>query len=345
MISICYAVMHFLVDFICAWAMFSNIRLGADAYYQLLVYNFCAFALQMPLGTCLDLVRQRTKGKLCLYAPLIWTGLGVSLTVAGAFSTAWILGTGNALFHVGGGLDVICSDFSENRKGKDLGIFVAPGAIGLYLGTVLGTAKVSSAVIWLAAGILCTMLTMLSVRRYSTGNIPSPAAKKPCRNLYLLVTGCFIVVILRSLTGFQLNFTWKSVPVLVWVNVFAVAGGKMAGGFLAAVLGMKKAACGSLLLSCVSFALGETPFFGIAGIFLFNMTMPITLYLLAEHMPETPGFAFGLLTFALFLGFLPVYANFALPVSPGTAGILGSALSLALLLLCGKVVEHDRILF
>jgi len=343
MIPLLYAVMHFFVDFICAWAMFSAFRLGSDAYFQLLVYNFCAFALQMPLGTCLDLVRCRIKGRIRAYASLIWTGMGVLLTVIGSFTSAWILGTGNALFHVGGGLDVIDEDFSGNRKGKDLGIFVAPGAIGLYLGTVLGTANISFDVVFWAAGILCILFILLFTKKWRADSISSPVAKQSGKHNYLLVMGCLIVVILRSLTGFQLNFTWKAAPILAWVSVFAVAGGKVAGGFLAASLGMKKAIVCSLLLSCGCFLLGEIPFFGIAGIFLFNMTMPVTLYLLAEHIQEAPGFAFGLLTFGLFLGFLPVYANLALPLSPGIVGILGSGVSLVLLLLCWKVVEYDSV--
>ena len=35
------------------------------------------------------------------------------------------------------------------------------------------------------------------------------------------------------------------------------------------------------------------------------MTMPITLWAVARVMPGAKGFTFGLLTFALFLGFLP----------------------------------------
>ena len=39
--------------------------------------------------------------------------------------------------------------------------------------------------------------------------------------------------------------------------------------------------------------------------FLFNMTMPVTLHRAAMLLPGHRGFAFGLLTFGLFLGFLP----------------------------------------
>lgn len=37
------------------------------------------------------------------------------------------------------------------------------------------------------------------------------------------------------------------------------------------------------------------------------MTMPVTLWAVARILPGAKGFSFGLLTFALFLGFCPSY--------------------------------------
>lgn len=60
------------------------------------------------------------------------------------------------------------------------------------------------------------------------------------------------------------------------------------------------------------------------------MTMPLTLYLMWKEMREQPGLAFGTLTFALFLGFLPVYFQTVPPMDPRLTGSLGSLLSLLL---------------
>ena len=133
-----YAVMHFFVDYICAWAMYFRMRTGSFAYGDFLIYNFCAFALQMPLGTLLDLARSRAEGRIRAFLPLLWSGAGVLLTGLGAMIHPALLGIGNALFHVGGGLDVIVEDFQKGRNGKNLGMFVAPGAVGLYLGSMKG---------------------------------------------------------------------------------------------------------------------------------------------------------------------------------------------------------------
>ena len=45
---------------------------------------------------------------------------------------------------------------------------------------------------------------------------------------------------------------------------------------------------------------------GILAVLLFNMTMPITLTSLANIFNNNKGLAFGLLTFALFFGAVPV---------------------------------------
>ena len=91
------------------------------------------------------------------------------------------------------------------------------------------------------------------------------------------------------------------------------------------------------------YLLSEAAIFGLTAVFLFNMTMPLTLYLLADKFPNQPGFAFGLLTFGLFLGFLPVYWQTDLVLAPQTLGAVGSAISCVLLIAAGKVAEYDKI--
>ena len=45
----------------------------------------------------------------------------------------------------------------------------------------------------------------------------------------------------------------------------------------------------------------------VIGIILFNMTMPITLGIVAQRLPKNPGLAFGLTTAALLLGAVPSF--------------------------------------
>ena len=330
-----WSALHFLVDMVCAWAMYAFFCEGN--YESFLIYNFCAFALQLPLGVLLDLYRQKHPE-----LPTLCAAVGVAITVTGAFLHPAILGTGNALFHTGAGVDVIAEDFSLNRQGKYLGIFVAPGAIGLYAGMLLGK-KLDHPLIGLTAGIC--MLLLLFFRFRLRPAYEDPARTEPERrgNLFLIGLCCFAVVIIRSLVGLSVSFPWKSVPLLGTLAVFGAAAGKCCGGFLAARFGLCRTATITLLLASVCYLLSEAAIFGLAAIFLFNMTMPLTLYLLADKFPNQPGFAFGLLTFGLFLGFLPVYWQTDLVLAPQTLGAVGSAISCVLLIAAGKVAEYDKI--
>ena len=72
-------------------------------------------------------------------------------------------------------------------------------------------------------------------------------------------------------------------------------------------LGPRRASAGSLGLAAVCYLACALPGPGLLAVFLFNMTMPVTLWAAARTLPGAKGFTFGLLTFALFLGFLPSF--------------------------------------
>ena len=344
MLTVTYGAMHFLVDFICAWAMFGSFLGGERGYFYILIYNFCAFALQMPAGTVLDLLRSRDDGSRRKWLAPGCAVLGAVLTVLGALTHPAVLGLGNALFHTGGGVDVTRRDFACRRGGRDLGVFVAPGAVGLYLGTLLGKKESGLLILLAAAGILAAGAGLLIVLKRRTAEQPLTFSGKTEKSkLPVLILCCFAVVILRSWTGFEAGFDWKKDALPGFFAVLAVAGGKAAGGFLAARFGTGKTVAVTLLLAAVCFLFGQQPVFGLAALLLFNMSMPSTLYLLGKHMPDMLGFSFGLLTFGLFLGFLPVYGELKLPIGPQLACAAGSVLSAALMLLGWKAVDRDRI--
>ena len=49
-----YALVHMAVDLSCAFLVFAYVSGGERWYLWLLIYNFCAFALQMPIGAAAD---------------------------------------------------------------------------------------------------------------------------------------------------------------------------------------------------------------------------------------------------------------------------------------------------
>lgn len=400
-----YSILHLLVDGMCALAMFGRYIPRKEGYLYILLYNFCAFVLQMPFGAALDILGGKKAGRGRTDPAFLTAAAGVLCTIAGTGTHPVVLGVGNALFHVGGGVGTIGEDHARGSRGARLGIFVAPGALGLYLGSL--AAKESEAAggtvgnpagsvpgkffevfrlwareldFWLA-GTAIVMLLLLGAgllflhrqgrkgspfvgppvrygvpgeERSGCGeDVPAPgvpfaggcdsdkgAETDACaaktlpwgnRRMLRLAFCCLLVVVLRSYIGMSVAFPWKTGAVAGLFSVLAVVGGKVAGGLAAARHGSFRTAVVSLILASFCYLFSASMSMGLAALFLFNMTMPVTLYWMVRGWRGMPGFAFGFLTFALFLGFLPVY--FALPSLWGgcVAGSLGSILSLLLM--------------
>lgn len=312
---------HFLVDFACAFLLFRTLRGEAAWGELLLVYNFCAFAVQMPLGLLAD--RWDRDGPVAAAgALLVMLAYGLTALPWAAVTAA---GLGNAAFHVGGGLETL--SLSGERAGP-LGLFVAPGAVGLFFGTLLG--KGGAFPIWPVPFLLLFAAAALLWARLDRPERPGEAKTPRLLHPALPLLPLLAVVALRSYVGMTLTFPWKGEGRWALVLVLALALGKAAGGYLADRFGFLRTAAGSLALSAALLLAPGFPACGAAAVFLFNMTMPLTLWASARLLPQTRGFAFGLLTFGLFLGYVPVV--FGAPALSGPAAAPLALASLALLL-------------
>lgn len=332
-----YSILHMLVDGICALAMLGNFVNAKEGQFYFLLYNFCAFALQMPLGVLQDLLHLWYKEKEEQFC-FVFAMIGIAFTILGAVTHPVILGIGNAFFHVGGGVGTIREDELKGWMGRGLGVFVAPGALGLYLGTILAKKGIWSVGFGLASIIAIIFAVKAGILHKKTQPIYKVSKKtetklKLKKGCFILGLSCFWVVILRSYIGMAVTFSWKQIPILGLISVLAVVCGKAAGGFFTAKLGYKKTVIITLTIATLGYLGSEMAPFGIVALFVFNMTMPMTLYLLIRALPRLPGFSFGLLTFGLFLGFLPTYFGLPNVLSGQLLGCLGSILSMVILLI------------
>lgn len=318
MVTAAYSFSHFAVDLVCAFAVFSK-NAGPWDY---LLYNLFAFAMQMPLGLLADALN---KNRIFALTGAVLAGLCCLLPSSGLFAFC-VLGLGNGLFHIGGGLDVM--NISGDRA-SHLGIFVSPGAFGVYIGTLWG--KAGGSVLPILGTLLFACAGMLLFCKPSHLHPNAPVAL-PKNNTLLPALLLFLVVILRSVGG-GTNFPWKT-GALSFAAVCAVVLGKALGGILCDRIGMVKTGIFSLASCAAAFFFGNCAVAGLAGLLLFNMTMPITLFALSRQMPEARGFSFGILTFALFLGFLPGFFGTAAVSPPAMAAL--SILSCALLVIALK---------
>ena len=307
MVSV-YSIAHFLVDFACAFLMFSSIAGTSDGYLCVLLYNFCAFAMQMPLGIIAD---KFNRNFIFAVKGCILVGMAYLLT---AFPVAAVifLGIGNAMFHIGGGIDIL--NISE-KKLSALGVFVSPGAFGIYFGTILGKGNEISyfiiPLLLIVAAVLILAVYRFQLKKGNYLENKTFSLDGICSEHIIAAIAClFFVVCLRSFVGMSLNFSWKSIRIWGTVLTCAVVFGKTLGGFIADRFGVMKTTMFSLGIASLLFLLPQIPVAGVAAVLLFNMTMPITLWAVAKILPNAKGFAFGLLTFGLFIGFLPTYLGF-----------------------------------
>ncbi len=333
------------VDGICAFAMVGYFRNGDNWYLSILLYNFCAFALQMPFGFVLDYLEKEYHNK---YIPFGVTAVGVCLTVLGAWTHPVVLGVGNALFHIGGGVCTIREDLASGRKGRMLGVFVAPGAFGLFVGkkygylfSVLNAGIICGAIVALV-GLLVVLFAAYRHEDFVQTAISTKmdTVVNSSRNKIPVLLLCFLVVVIRSHVTMSMTFDWNTGFVYSLLLVLAAVFGKMSGGLAASIFPKEIAIAVSLGLAAAGFIGGALPVMGILAVFFFNMTMPMTLYELAVTFEGLEGGMFGILTFALFLGFIPTYLAGA-PSGNTPAGALASVASVILLLTAVRLGKRE----
>lgn len=299
---------HALVDASCAALLFGMYKAGSMEtgrfVFLLVLYNVLAFALQAPLGFLSDR-RKRAYD---------FSSMGCLLIAAALFASAYppaaagLAGIGNALFHVGGG--TVALKIKPGRASVP-GIFVAPGALGLFLGTLVGNRGFFDPWPFILSLLICAS-AILSMGRFGVFLIAEGGAK-PSRSVKYLEPVILLMaaaIALRALTGMAVDFPWKADISLMAGLTLAVVLGKGLGGVLADRFGWTVTSVAGLLLSAPLLLYGfEYPFLGMAGLFLFNMTMPVTLVTLSNVLPGMEGFAFGLSTLAIISGSFPMFTE------------------------------------
>ena len=300
-----YSVIHFIVDLSCS-ILVSNLvtkKMGLDTnlFVAILTYNFFAFAMQLPIGIIADKIN---KNAICSAVGCLLVAVSYGFSSLGVISCI-IAGIGNAMFHVGGGIDVL--NISD-KKATLSGIFVSTGAMGIFLGGKSVAIEFNKyyiiiLILLISSGLLFWLYSKIK------GKIDNAEIKKIKlnKNEWIAIICIFITVCIRSCVGMILTFSWKSSFVFAFLSILSVVFGKMLGGIIGDKIGFEKISI-SLFISAVCFIFAfNNPIMGMIAILLFNMTMPITLIGLSNIFDNNKGFAFGLLTLALFVGAVPTF--------------------------------------
>ena len=298
-----YTVAHFAVDFFSIF-MVVGVLLGTkvgivDRGNVIILYNLVAFAGQLPIGMIADLFNNKTYTAMI---GCILVGISCFLIFISPWLACFIVAVGNGIFHIGAGSDIL--KYTMPKAGAS-GVFVSGGAFGVWL-----ACKVSGQLFMLLSPVVMAIFVFLI---FKTGEKFEKEEKinvkyiKPKAVTVILVSSFMLTIVIRSLLGMVMNFTWKAEPLLSFLFVLAVTFGKALGGVSGDRFGYIKTAVISLLLSFVCFIFSFDYWqAGIVGVLCFNMTMPLTLTAISDVSERKYGFAFGLTTFALAIGFIPM---------------------------------------
>lgn len=318
------SIAHLLVDAACVSAVFSC---GGDLAARAAAYNALAFATQCFAGLLMD--RFRGGFEKCSAAACAAVAAGALLPLPAALKIV-LLGLGNSLFHVcAGGATLEAS----GGKAAPLGVFVAPGALGVAAGAAWPQT------VRIAAPLLLLLCAAAYAARPGKTGIPERRARgdAPWGAAALLAAA----VAVRAFGGSAAAYPWSAGAgaALLAAAVFA---GKTAGGFVCDRLGAAKTAAISVPAAAVLAVLCRgwmAP--ALAGQFLLNLTMPVTLWLMYKAMPDSPAFAFGLAAAALWPGALAGAA------APGGArgalcAVISFMLGFAAIIAADKIIREEK---
>lgn len=324
------AVMHMLVDTVTISTLYSALGISSPekVLTWTLVYNFLAFSTQAITGAAADLTAEKCgrgsrffrllRRKSDIY--LVFAIAGACLAILSAF-IPWglavrilLAGIGNSLFHIGGGAYAL-----REYKGKAYaaGVFVAPGAIGVALGTLytskgpvfaadLAAVTVILFLIWILIGrlgraegrISSAIRHMLSRERKDSIRIPGREdAASGIHPGVRLTAVLFLLtaVLFRAAAGYYPSSPWKTGAFAVIAAAVCVAAGKIAGGIATDRFRAAKVMFFSVFVSTPLILMFPDSFkAGLISLFLINLAMPVTLILVYRYLPRYPAFAFGL---------------------------------------------------
>ncbi len=222
-----------------------------------------------------------------------------------------LAGIGNASFHVGGGVDSLSRNIGKYWRS---GVFISTGSLGIALGVIAG-GNPDSFSFARVFGLLafCTVLLFASslIARVETSetrtDFPQVAEPFDNRPILLFVTSCALYVIfVRSALGFFAPVEFQ-IRTDILTNGLALATGaflgKFVGGFLADFISARAIGSLALILSIPALIFSDSFVVFWFGVFFLNTTTSITLVSTAQGCRGRNGFAFGLTTLALLIGF------------------------------------------
>lgn len=285
---------HFLVDFFPISTFYFVYQNDVNLFYWILFYNVLAFALQPFIGFIIDRFEMTKKYFCCLSIALVILGAFIPLV----YISFIFLGLGNAMFHVAFSKDIL----KESESSVPLGIFIAPGVLGLGIG--LSFLNEIIRFVFLGIGVFLYFLYIF----YSSYFEKNPRKNDKISGNFLrkyrkIETSKINYIILIFLVVFSIFFRGSlgkltpSINITYFFLVVSIVSfeGKIIGGFI------PKGIC--LMVSILTCIISSIFIEDLTGIIFFtlaiNILMPLTLDYLRKLLYEFEATSLGLSAFFL----------------------------------------------
>ena len=297
-----WGLLHGLNDF-AAGFMLAHYTYTTDyskSFILIVIYAIIGFGGQLPVGFWVDHKRQL---KPFATASIVLLPLAIFSYFINPEVGIVLSGIASAFVHVTGG--AVCLQVHDNKTGP-LGLFTAPGVLGLTLGAILGQYGA-----WqlLLIAILAIVTGML-IRKNKLPVYQTPESKVSEMDSHdWVMLGILLIMCFRSFIFDVVNHVandFENGVLIIGISAFL---GKIIGGFVADKIGWKKYVYITLPIALLLFQFGKENIYALGfGIACLQSSVPITLLLMGRSLPLYPATATAMsLGTSIALAGLPVY--------------------------------------
>ena len=270
------------------------------------IYSIIGFGGQLPVGLWVDQKKQLVP---FANASVLLLPLAICIYLINPEAGIVVSGIASAFVHVTGGAVCLLAksggQVQENKAGL-LGVFTAPGVLGLTLGGVLGP---YSSLLLLPVVIMTLLVGWRILRSGMPEYRSQPGGASELDSHDWIMLGILLIMCFRSFIFdviSQVSNDFEQGALIIGVSAFA---GKIIGGFVADRVGWKRFVYITLPLALLLFQFGKENIYAMGfGIACLQSSVPVTLMLMGRSLPLFPATASAIsLGTSIALAGLPLY--------------------------------------
>ena len=298
-----WGILHGINDFISGF-MLSHVMLNNHeyAFFLVILYAILAFGGQLPLGIWLDKRKQLSLFGITGITLLLFS---IPIFFINNFAAIVITGLASAIIHIVGGS--VCYIVNK-EKATPLGIFTAPGVLGLAMGLLTG--NLQNTILFIPFTLVLVLLFLIVYKgfpSYITQQTNSPKDQLDQHDTIMIVLLLFMSF--RSLVYDIMNQFAQQYEQGILVIAIAAFAGKFIGGIMADKVGWKLWVKITLPLAFILLQIGGNNVYILGfGIACLQSSVPISLMLIQKALPNMPATATSLsLGTSIALAGLPLF--------------------------------------